>query len=59
MDAFTKYMFVSLNLIPHFDRLDEEPNEVSVTDMIQLEEELNEALMHTRARKVISPCFVL
>ncbi|KAL4591895.1 hypothetical protein LXL04_004870 [Taraxacum kok-saghyz] len=29
----------------------QEPNEVSVTDMIELEEELSSALMHTRSRK--------
>ncbi|KAI3497786.1 hypothetical protein L1887_33326 [Cichorium endivia] len=32
-------------------RVDEEPNEVSMTDMTDLEEELNVALMHTRSRK--------
>ncbi|KAI3522149.1 hypothetical protein L1887_11629 [Cichorium endivia] len=32
-------------------RVNEEGNEVSVTDMIELEEELNLALIHTRSRK--------
>ncbi|KAL4586793.1 hypothetical protein LXL04_011437 [Taraxacum kok-saghyz] len=38
-------------IIPHIDRIDEEPNEVSLTYMIELEEELNDALLHTRSRK--------
>ncbi|GJU75272.1 hypothetical protein Tco_1272342 [Tanacetum coccineum] len=31
----------------------EEPNELPLTDMLELEEELNAALMHARSRKVI------
>lgn len=39
--------------ITHLDRVAEEPNELSVTEMTQLEEELSAALMHTRLKKVI------
>ncbi|KAI3497787.1 hypothetical protein L1887_33327 [Cichorium endivia] len=38
-------------LLKSVKRVDEEPNEVSVTDMIELGEELHAALMHTRSRK--------
>ncbi|KAI3497615.1 hypothetical protein L1887_33042 [Cichorium endivia] len=38
-------------LLQSVRRLDEQPNELSVTEMTELEEELNDALMHTRARK--------
>ncbi|KAI3767532.1 hypothetical protein L2E82_17722 [Cichorium intybus] len=38
-------------LLQSVRRINEEGNEVSVTDMIKLEEELRAALMHTRSRK--------
>ncbi|CAH1419892.1 unnamed protein product [Lactuca virosa] len=38
-------------LLESVRRVDEEGNKVSVSDMTELEEELNAALMHTRSRK--------
>ncbi|CAI9278174.1 unnamed protein product [Lactuca saligna] len=40
-------------LLESVRRVDEEGNKVSVSDMTELEEELNAALMHTRSRKVL------
>ncbi|KAL4584417.1 hypothetical protein LXL04_009018 [Taraxacum kok-saghyz] len=38
-------------LLESVKRVDEEPDEVSLTDMADLEQELTHALMHTRSRK--------
>ncbi|KAI3497616.1 hypothetical protein L1887_33043 [Cichorium endivia] len=38
-------------LLQSVRRVNEEGNEVSVSDLTELEEELNDALMHARARK--------
>ncbi|CAI9278506.1 unnamed protein product [Lactuca saligna] len=38
-------------LLESVKRVDEQGNDVTVSDMIELEKELNAALMHTRSRK--------
>ncbi|GJU63716.1 hypothetical protein Tco_1245551 [Tanacetum coccineum] len=39
-------------LLQSVERVIEKPNELPLTDMIELEEELNAALLHTRSREV-------